>query len=252
MTDPTPANGHRGTYRVRFDEATPAGTARTSVLLRYAQDIAWAHSDALGFDRRWYRDRGLAWLVRAAELEVLGGVELGRMLDVTTQVAAFRRAWARRRGEFRLDGELVAWVHTDWVLIDDRGRITRIPEAFDERFPVTPGPSTAADRLARVDVGAPPEGAATRSITVRPHELDPMAHVNNAVYVDWLEESVLEAGGSVDGLPRRYALEYAAAAEGGATLTAATWPDRDGWAHRLTGSGGDVLRARLGTGAATG
>jgi acyl-CoA thioester hydrolase len=252
MTDPTPPKGHHGTYRVRFDEATPAGTARTSVLLRYAQDIAWAHSEALGFDRRWYRDRGLAWLVRAAELEILGTVRLGVTLDVTTQVVAFRRAWARRRGEFRLDGELVAWVHTDWVLIDDRGRITRIPDAIDQQFPMAPGASTAADRLARVDLPPVPDDAMGRNLVVRPHELDPMDHVNNAVYLDWLEESVLAAGGAVDGLPRRYQLEYAAAAAGDDSLRAATWRDGTGWAHRLTGGTGDVLRARLQPGAQPG
>ena len=31
-------------YRVRFDEAGPDGLLRTSVLLRYAQDLAWYHS----------------------------------------------------------------------------------------------------------------------------------------------------------------------------------------------------------------
>ena len=51
-------------YRVRFDEAGPDGLLRTSVLLRYAQDVAWHHSTSRGFDRAWYAERGLAWLVR--------------------------------------------------------------------------------------------------------------------------------------------------------------------------------------------
>ena len=52
---------HESTYRVRFDEAGPDGLLRASGLLRYAQDVAWMHSEALGFDRAWYRERDLAW-----------------------------------------------------------------------------------------------------------------------------------------------------------------------------------------------
>ena len=52
-------NGYLAGYRVRFDEAGPDGLLRTSALMRYAQDIAWRHSEQLGFDRDWYASRGL-------------------------------------------------------------------------------------------------------------------------------------------------------------------------------------------------
>ena len=50
---------HEARYRVRFDEAGPDGHLRTSGLMRYAQDVAWQHSAALGFGRDWYLERGL-------------------------------------------------------------------------------------------------------------------------------------------------------------------------------------------------
>ena len=252
MTDSAPANSHRAIYRVRFDESTPSGLARTSALLRYAQDVAWAHSEALGFDRAWYAERGLAWLVRAAELDVLAPIPLGSSLAVVTSVTGHRRVWARRRAEISLNGgsddALVAWVHTDWVLIDRRGRITRVPEVFGTTFPAP----LANDTLGRVAVPAAPPSAARQRFRVRPHELDPMDHVNNAVYVDWLEDSVIDAGGadgsgagSIGHVPRRYRLEYAAAAAPDVELETQTWRDGEGWAHRTTAGGADVLRARL-------
>ena len=75
-----------------------------------------------------------------------------------------------------------------------------------------------------------------------------MAHVNNASYVDYLEESLAEAGAltALSARPRRYVLEYQQAAEPGAALVAATWPDDKGWAYRLTDDAGvDLLRARF-------
>jgi len=48
---------YEAAYRVRFDEAGPDGRLRTSGLLRYTQDLAARHSEALGYDRAWYRAR---------------------------------------------------------------------------------------------------------------------------------------------------------------------------------------------------
>src|SRR5919109_618580 len=104
-------------YRIRFDEAGPDGRIRTSVLLRYAQDVAWLHSISRGFGRDWYRERGVNWVVRAVDLEVLSPIGLGDVLAATTHVVGHRRVWARRQCEFRSDDRPVARVRTDWLLI---------------------------------------------------------------------------------------------------------------------------------------
>jgi acyl-ACP thioesterase len=239
---------HEATYRVRFDEAGPDGLLRTSGLLRYAQDVAWLHSTARGFDRDWYSQRELTWLVRAAELEVLAPVPMGTVLTSRTAVVGQRRVWARRRGEFAMpDGTLAGWVHTDWVMIDGRGGLTRIPAIFAEEFKI---PESTA-QMTRVPLPATPVGTPERSFAVRPHELDPMDHANNAVYLDWFEEAILAAGGgdrtAVAAVPRRYRLEYAGAVDPGVALRDAAWRDAGGaWSYRLTGSDGpDLFRATL-------
>jgi acyl-ACP thioesterase len=237
-------------YRVRFDEAGPDGLLRTSVLLRYAQDLAWYHSAQFGFDRAWYAQRGLGWLVRAAEVAVLAQVRVGDELVGTTWAVGQRRVWARRRTEFaRADGTLVGWTHIDWLLLDARGSPARIPPEFDVAFGTPP----TTMELARVDLGEAPSDAPTRHFRVRPQELDPLIHANNAVYADWLDEAVMSAGDelAVRRLPRLARLEYARAAEPGADLAATAWPSDGGWACRVAdASGADLLRARLEAGPA--
>ena len=237
-------------YRVRFDEAAPDGRLRTSALLRYAQDLAWYHSSQRGFTRAWYADRGLTWLARAAEVAVLTPVGVGDELVGTTRVVGWRRVWARRRTEFvDAAGALAAWTHVDWVLLDARGAPTRVPGAFEEAF----GAPAATFPLARVALDPPPAVADAAVFRVRPQELDPMDHANNAVYADWLDERIIAADAS-DGLaatralPRLVRLEYARAAAPGTDVHATTWRDAEarGWSSRLAGpDGSELLRARL-------
>jgi acyl-ACP thioesterase len=235
-------------YRVRFDEAGPDGLLRTSALLRWAQDLAWFHSSQRGFTRDWYAERGLTWLARAAEVTVVAGMRVGDELVGTTRVVGWRRVWARRRTEFiDASGALAAWTHVDWVLLAGRGSPPRIPPDFDGSF----GAPTADFPLGRVPLDPTPDGALTTRFDVRPQELDPMDHANNAVYADWLEEQVIAAGDpdATRAIPRVARLEYARAAERGATIVATTWRGPgSGWSCRIADAAGtELLRARLDT-----
>lgn len=232
-------------YRVRFDESTPAGTVRTSALLRYAQDCAWAHSERLGYGRGWYAERGLYWLVRAVELRLLGTVETGALASVTTTVVGFRRVLARRRTAIVApDGSPIASIETDWALVDDGGAPTRIPDEFSALLPAG-NPTFSPHRVALPASAA--EAAADDAplrFAVRLQELDPMGHANNAVFLDWLEEAVVPVDpGLLDTIPRAYRLEYRLPARPGVSLEARAW--RTGpWtaAYRLTDPGGELFR----------
>jgi acyl-ACP thioesterase len=235
-------NGYLAGYRVRFDEAGPDGEVRTSTLLRYAQDVAWRHSEQLGFDRTWYRERGLGWVVRGCELEVWQSIPMGHTLRVSTAVVGHRRIWARRLGECRLaDGTLAATVTTDWVLLDARNRVVRIPPDFGVAFT---NPEVESEIL-RVPP-RPGEMAFQLGLTVRPADLDPLDHVNNAVYLDWLDEALEGAGWLDDAgrVPRRCRLEYRASAARGDAVTVELRGEPAAWAGVIRDSSGqDLVRA---------
>jgi acyl-CoA thioesterase FadM len=250
--DPEVVRGVTIPYRVRFDECGPDGLVRSSALLRYAQDVAWVHSERMGFDRAWYAERGLTWVVRAAELAVLEPLALGQVVDVTTGVTGFRRVWARRRTEGRLpDGRLILWGHTDWVMTDVvRGMPGRVPPEFQAVFEVPPG----AFEPGRVPLPPTPDTAAYHVSRVRPQDLDPMGHVNNAAYLDYLEEALAVAGDgalpAIIGTPRQIRLEYVVPAPPGAGLVGWIWPETfegaASWAWRLTDDDGrELARARV-------
>jgi acyl-ACP thioesterase len=233
-------------YRVRFDEAGPDGNLRASGYLRFAQDLAWLHSESAGFGRDWYEDHGLTWLVRAIELDIEADVGNGIELTVSTQVIGFRRVWARRRSEFLLPGtgRPLAVAFTDWVLLNERGRPVRPPVGFLDAFEADATPF----KPMRVDLSEPVDTASNTEFLPRRSELDPMGHVNNAAYVDYLDE--LFAAGTSPGLPlampRRYQGEFIASAEPGATLRGYGWTAGGTWHYRLEDAGGRALfRATL-------
>jgi acyl-CoA thioesterase FadM len=168
------------------------------------------------------------------------------MLRVSTEVVGWRRVWARRESTFRQagGGPRMADAHIDWVLLNEAGRPARVPEELSGFF--SDGTSFNPGRVALAPV---PEGAGHVRLAVRPQDLDPMAHVNNAVYVDYLEEALLRAGeaAALGHLPRRYRLEYIRSAELDDELLATSWPDVGGWAFRLSDAReNELLRARFG------
>jgi acyl-CoA thioesterase FadM len=233
-------------YRVRFDESGADGNLRSSGYLRYAQDLAWRHSETAGFDRDWYQRHGLLWLVRCVDLEIREPVANGATLTVSTEVIGWRRVWARRESTFRLadDGSPVASAHIDWVLMNAAGHPARVPKELSGFFS-----DGTLFKPARVELGEAPETARRTLLSVRPQDLDPMAHVNNATYVDYLEDALLQAGEEValGRIPRRYQLEYIRSAELADELLATSWADEGGWAFRLSdGAQNEVLRARFG------
>lgn len=252
-------NGFIAGYRVRFDEAGPDGRMRVSSLLRYAQDIAWRHSEQVGFDRDWYASRGLGWVVRGVELGLHQPVPMGHVLRLSTAVVGHRRIWARRMVACHLgDGRLAARVTTDWVLLDARNRIVRIPDDFGHAFP---NPELAGEILRVPAPDGPP--AHYLALAVRSRDLDPLGHVNNAVYVDWLAEAVEAAGsgeageggdGWPDGSPAagppvapgasRWRVEYAASAARGDEVAVELRGGPGAWAARIRRADGlDLVRA---------
>ena len=234
-------------FRIRFDECGPDGMARASTFLRYAQDVAWSHSEAAGFDREWYTRQGLTWLARCIELELRAHGRTGQPVTVSTEVVGWRRVWARRESEVRdtADGALIAAVRTDWVLLGPRGAPVRLPPTIVAAFPG----ALPSFEPTRVPIGTTPVGAMTSALQVRRHELDPLRHVNNAVYLDWLEESLAEAGAgtALEHLPRLVRLEYLRPALPASSVNVAAWARADGgWSCRMSnGTGQELLRGEV-------
>jgi acyl-CoA thioesterase FadM len=235
---------HAFEHRIRFDECGSGGLIRAGGYLRLMQDLAWRHSERLGLGRAWYRTNRLAWLVRHADLRITGQARSGDTLHVTTRVVGWRRVWARRESRASVDGVEVARATIDWVLIDEAGRLARIPADVAERF--TDGvPGFQPARLALpLDLTDP----VTRAWSVSIRDLDPMRHVNNATYLDVIDETLAADSGMIDGPrpPVRYQVEYLRPALPRMTVSVVQAALEHGTAFRfLDPDDQELVRARL-------
>lgn len=125
---------------VTVTEADLDGFGHTNnvVYLRWLEQAAWAHSQALGLTLADYRRLGAGLVVRRHELEYLLPSFLGDELLIGTWISGndgklqAARSYQIQRPR---DGRTVLRAHTRWVCVDmESGRPRRMPREFVEAY----------------------------------------------------------------------------------------------------------------------
>jgi acyl-CoA thioester hydrolase len=227
---------HTRPFRVRHYECDAYGHLNNAQYLRYMQETAFDASEEAGYDMEYYERRGQHWLIRNTEIEYLSALHYNDLIQVKTWVADFRRSTSRRMYEFHRDEELVARAYTDWVYLDQViGRPARIPAEMIQAFLPEGTPNPAIQRQPFPAPPPAPAGVFHTRRQVEFRDLDPVQHVNNAVYLDyvsecgfqvvshfnWPLERMLEAGFGI--FLRRNRIEYLLPAFLGEELEITTW-----------------------------
>jgi acyl-CoA thioesterase FadM len=177
--------------QVRSYEAGRAGCVQPANILRYFEYLATEASTHLSFDHTWYQQHGSAWVVREMRL-LLGALPgIGERLGMATWLSSYGRVQAYR--EYALwregDARLVARAQGRWAYVDRvSGQLRRIPEDLISRF----GALGAAMPVWRPETAQAPQSEApsTLALAARTYEADSQQHINNAIYMDWLEEAM--------------------------------------------------------------
>jgi acyl-CoA thioester hydrolase len=184
------------TFPVRHYECDAYGHVNNANYLRYMQEAAFGASAAVGYGAQRYEAEGLIWLAYETDVDYLLPLRYGDTVEIKTWVADWRRVRSLRMYEFRRAGsdELIARAQTDWVLLDAKTQYptTIKPEiiaAYSAGDSIEPAP--ARKRFAPAP--PPPPGMFTHRRTVEWRDIDMAQHVNNAVYLNYLEECTILA-----------------------------------------------------------
>jgi acyl-CoA thioester hydrolase len=178
-------------FRVRYVECDAYGHVNNANYLRYMQEAAFNASAAVGYDVKRYDELGQYWLVRETEIEYFKPLKYGDEFEIKTWVVDFRRVRSRRAYEFRLveSDEVVARGTTDWVYLDlaTQRPVTVPPEMIQAFAPAGEAVATQSRESFPKPPAPPPEVFKTRR-RVMWQDIDQAQHVNNAVYLSYVED----------------------------------------------------------------
>ena len=117
------------------DDIDGLGHASNIAYLKWIQDVALAHSAAVGLDLEAYGKLGAVFVVRRHEVDYLRPVLRGDRLEVRTWIDTAQAAKAIRATEIRKDEIVVAKALTTWGFVEmTSGRPTRIPPEVRTAF----------------------------------------------------------------------------------------------------------------------
>ncbi|HZQ05409.1 MAG TPA: acyl-ACP thioesterase domain-containing protein [Anaerolineae bacterium] len=226
-----------------------------STIFRYFEETAMRGSAHFGFAKEWYRQRHQFWVIRTMHMERLCAPRYLDSLEIRTWVSSMARVRSDRNYEIRrvADGRLMARGVANWVFLDEASRIpTRIPTEISSRFQFHHPPTLEPIYKLALQPAASALFQNTTTRRAQFYEADAVQHVNNAVYVDWLEEAVRDAlralgySLALDGTTPipwfyRHALEYVRPAVPGDEITIHTRLLRRGhtfgeWEQEITHS----------------
>lgn len=125
----------------RDEDIDALGHVSNIVYVRWIQDVATAHSDAVGLDYAAYTKLGGIFVVRRHEVEYVVPALAGDVLCLHTWVEWWRGPLTERRTKITRvrDGKEIARAATLWVYVSvPEGKAKRIPESVQRAFTDAP------------------------------------------------------------------------------------------------------------------
>ncbi len=178
-----------------YDEVDTAFRMKLPVLFQRFQRAASHHSEVVGLGSQAMVASGAVWILNRLRVDIY------RMPVYREAITV--RTWHKGSAGFRAGrdflmfcgDEKVAAATSQWLYYDlNRKRIAKIPQSISEPYTVEKEDVLAAgaiDFLVDKDF----EPGQTLSITTREGDYDPNGHVNNAVYLEFLNTLVHRTGG---------------------------------------------------------
>lgn len=181
---------YRWQLQVRSYEGDAWGLLPASGMLRYLEEAAVSAARDAGYGRAFHDERNSLWVIRRMALALNAPVRIGDCIDIVTWASHFERVRGGR--EYRVtnaEGTLVASGLAEWVYLERQTlRPLAVPRevAVDFDLPGAPLGDYSPPALS-------PSGQEQIFRTERVaewHECDSLQHINNSVYVDWLDDSL--------------------------------------------------------------
>ncbi len=161
------------------------------------QDVVALHSDRAGHGIDWLLGQKKAWVMHRMHIKIRQMPVMGEALKFFT--------WHKGKKGFKAFRDYEVWcgmrkricAASSWLFMDlAKARIVKVPEETGQWFPTEAKNAIEAD----IDTFCPVPKAPWEpgdTIAVRSSDVDPIGHVNNSVYLDYLETAVARRFGGM-------------------------------------------------------
>ena len=214
---PTSGRVYRAARSVRLGDVRPSGRLRLDALSRYLQDLANDDANDAGLEN------AMGWVVRRVVFELAPRLPSFReTAELATFCGGTGSRWAERRTDVCVDGEVRARAAALWVHVDPMtARPLKLPSQFLELYGEAAG---GREVVARLRHEPPPDHASVtrRPWPLRATDLDLLGHVNNAIALAAVEDSLIRD----EGVPRHLEIVYRDAIEPGDEVDLVRAPGR--------------------------
>lgn len=174
-------------HGINFFEVNENLELRPRGLVNLLQQAAMIHSRRAGYEAPTLMKSGRAWMLHRIAISISELPVFGDEVEVVTWHKGSRGFKSYRDFEIIRNGEKLVSATSLWLFIDlERKKILKAPQDVIVSYTVEPGDATDTD----IDRWKPENGfepESTVTITTRPSDYDPLGHVNNAFYFDYLE-----------------------------------------------------------------
>ena len=176
--------------QVKYFEVDTGFKLKLGHLFRLFQEAAIEHSEQVGLGSKALVDGGSVWVLNRMETEILRQPEYLEKLTLVTWHKGSQGYRAFRDFILYAGDEKIATAASMWLYVDtQRRRIIRIPTDVSAAY-TTETESAMDNRFDTWKANTRFTPTFSQPISIRTSDYDPLGHVNNAVYIDYVETLV--------------------------------------------------------------
>lgn len=204
-----------GDYRVRTGDVDQEMRVRLDALARYLQDVANDNIEATDF-----RDSDPFWIVRRTVIDVLEPITWPSDFHAERWCGALSTRWTNMRVQLTADGKTNRFnpeprpnghIETEafWINVNEQGMPSRITDLAFEMLSQMNDEHRLRWRSMNPEQAPAPEEVELpdREHILRSTDFDPFKHLNNAAYLEAIEDELVDHQDLID-VPHRLVIEY--------------------------------------------
>ncbi len=198
---------YQETYRVPGYECDPGGNLKPAGFFRLMTEAASVHAELLGAGFEMLRTRNLFWVHSRMKVQFLRFPRMGEAITLRTWPKTIQQKLFFIRDFELVDatGARLAGATSAWLVIDAVSRRMVPSQSASFNLPSLPERIGLEEPLERL--GLARDGAERLRRTADYSALDPLGHVNNSRYVEWICDALPQerlTAGKLDWLQINY------------------------------------------------